>query len=76
MVQRKSTTEETTIYKTPYRKLKIEPHERAVNFCYLYIRYIDIVYIHVYIYKSSCNMNAFFTFDFFMVYIPECKQQL
>jgi len=23
-----------------------------------------------------CNMNAFFTFDIFMVYIPECKQQL
>jgi len=21
-------------------------------------------------------MNAFFTFDIFMVYIPECKQQL
>jgi hypothetical protein len=24
----------------------------------------------------SCNINAFFSFDFFMVYIPECKQQL
>ena len=23
-----------------------------------------------------CNMNAFFSFDLFMVYIPECKQQL
>jgi len=22
------------------------------------------------------NMNAFFSFDLFMVYIPECKQQL
>ena len=27
------------------------------------------IYIH-------CNMNAFFSFDLFMVYIPECKQQL
>ena len=27
--------------------------------------------------KESCNMNAFFSFDdLFMVYIPECKQQL
>ena len=26
----------------------------------------------------TCNMNAFFSFDLFMVYnyIPECKQQL
>ena len=24
----------------------------------------------------SCNMNAFFSCDLFMVYIPECKQQL
>ena len=24
----------------------------------------------------NCNMNAFFSFDLFMVYIPECKQQL
>jgi hypothetical protein len=23
-----------------------------------------------------CNMNSFFSFDLFMVYIPECKQQL
>jgi hypothetical protein len=23
-----------------------------------------------------CNMNEFFSFDLFMVYIPECKQQL
>jgi hypothetical protein len=23
-----------------------------------------------------CNMNALFSFDLFMVYIPECKQQL
>jgi hypothetical protein len=26
--------------------------------------------------KYNCNMNAFFSFDLFMVYIPECKQQL
>ena len=26
--------------------------------------------------KTSCNMNAFFSFDLFMIYIPECKQQL
>jgi hypothetical protein len=25
---------------------------------------------------KPCNMNAFFSFDLFMVYIPECKQQL
>jgi hypothetical protein len=25
---------------------------------------------------TNCNINAFFTFDLFMVYIPECKQQL
>ena len=25
---------------------------------------------------SYCNMNAFFSFDLFMVYILECKQQL
>ena len=25
---------------------------------------------------SRCNMNALFSFDLFMVYIPECKQQL
>jgi hypothetical protein len=24
----------------------------------------------------NCNMNAFFSFDLFMVYISECKQQL
>ena len=24
----------------------------------------------------SCKMNAFFSFDLFMVYIPECKQKL
>ena len=23
-----------------------------------------------------CNMNELFSFDLFMVYIPECKQQL
>ena len=23
-----------------------------------------------------CNMNALFSFDLFMAYIPECKQQL
>jgi hypothetical protein len=23
-----------------------------------------------------CSMNAFFSFDLFIVYIPECKQQL
>jgi len=30
------------------------------------------------VYESieNCNMNAFFSFDLFMVYIPECKQQL
>ena len=26
--------------------------------------------------NETCNMNAFFSFDLFMVYIPECKQQL
>ena len=26
--------------------------------------------------KIYCNMNAFFSFDLFVVYIPECKQQL
>ena len=45
---------------------------------------------HIYMYQGSfkrelhyndslyvtCNMNAFFSFDFFMVYIPECKQKL
>ena len=25
---------------------------------------------------TTCNMNAFFSFHLFMVYIPECKQQL
>ena len=25
---------------------------------------------------GNCNINAFFSFDLFMVYIPECKQQL
>jgi len=25
---------------------------------------------------STYNMNAFVSFDLFMVYIPECKQQL
>jgi hypothetical protein len=34
----------------------------------------DIVNLQ-YIYKY-CNMNAFFSFDLLMVYIPECKQQL
>ena len=24
----------------------------------------------------NCKMNSFFSFDLFMVYIPECKQQL
>ena len=24
----------------------------------------------------NCNMNAFFLFNLFMVYIPECKHQL
>ena len=30
------------------------------------------------IHTKVCNtmMNAFFSFDLFMVYIPECKQQL
>ena len=36
--------------------------------------------MHVFIIEtmnnSSCNMNAFFSFDLFMVDIPECKQQL
>ena len=27
-------------------------------------------------YNIYCNMNAIFSFDLFMVYIPECKQQL
>jgi hypothetical protein len=26
--------------------------------------------------KHHCNMNPFFSFDLFMVYIPECKQRL
>ena len=26
--------------------------------------------------KTSCNMNAFFSFDLFMVYLLKCKQQL
>ena len=26
--------------------------------------------------KGACNMNAFLSFDLFMVYIPEDKQQL
>jgi hypothetical protein len=26
--------------------------------------------------SNICNMNAFFSFDLFLVYIPECKQQL
>jgi hypothetical protein len=30
---------------------------------------LSVIYIH-------CNMNASFSFDLFMVYIPECKQQL
>ena len=25
---------------------------------------------------SCCNMNAFLSFDLFMVYIPECKQHV
>jgi hypothetical protein len=24
--------------------------------------------------RWHCNMNAFFSFDLFMVYIPECKK--
>jgi hypothetical protein len=32
--------------------------------------------IHEQLIMISCNMNAFFSFDLFMVYIPECKQQL
>ena len=28
------------------------------------------------LYILYCNMNAFFSFDLFMVYIPGCKQQL
>jgi len=27
-------------------------------------------------FKYTSNMNAFLSFDLFMVYIPECKQQL
>ena len=27
-------------------------------------------------YIYYCNMNAFFSFDLFMVYVPECTQQL
>ena len=27
-------------------------------------------------FNDTCNMNAFFSFDLFMVSIPECKQQL
>ena len=30
----------------------------------------------LYGYLKCCNMNAYFSFDLFMVYIPECKQQL
>jgi hypothetical protein len=26
-------------------------------------------------FNMNCNMHAFFSFDLFMVYIPECKQQ-
>ena len=26
--------------------------------------------------KTSCNKNAFFSFDLFMVYLLKCKQQL
>jgi hypothetical protein len=26
--------------------------------------------------NHDCNMNAFFSFDLFMIYIPEYKQQL
>jgi hypothetical protein len=34
---------------------------------------ISLEHLFSYIY---CNTNAFFSFDLFMVYIPECKQQL
>jgi hypothetical protein len=38
--------------------------------------YCLVIFIHGLQYTCSCNMNAFISFDLFMVYIPECKQQL
>ena len=35
----------------------------------------DTIYMYTQI-IHYCNMNAFFSFDLFMIYIPECKQQL
>ena len=35
-----------------------------------------LVYIWINKIFLVSNMNAFFSFDLFMVYIPECKQQL
>jgi hypothetical protein len=37
---------------------------------------VSILMRSPYAIKESCNMNAFFSFDLFMVYIPECKQNL
>jgi hypothetical protein len=33
----------------------------------------NIFPINPYWFSYICNMNAFFSFDLFMVYIPECK---
>jgi hypothetical protein len=47
------------------------------NLKYFYSYYLSIYKIKLY--KNSyqaCNMNAFCSFDLFMVYIPESKQQL
>ena len=38
---------------------------------------MDCMCSHIYnSLKYTCNMNALFSFDLFMVYKSECKQQL
>jgi hypothetical protein len=57
-------TSSSTKYKN-YTEMRGNKTTGATIFVYPTVKYIN-----------PCNMNPFFSFDLFMVYIPESKQQL
>jgi hypothetical protein len=56
-------------------RIKLNKSKRTADFIVILSHTIPIICLQSRC-TYNCNMNAFFSFDLFMVYIPKCKQQL